>query len=276
MFTGIIEEIGVVDRISRGSVSAKLRIRCRKVLSGTRIGDSIAVNGVCLTATGVDRDGFEADVMEETVKRSSLASLQNGSPVNLERAMPADGRFGGHVVAGHVDGTGRIQSIKKGEMAVVYGIDVASSTYEGMGYGSSSRPTTGCLMKYIVEKGSIAIDGISLTVASVSESGFSVSVIPHTIAQTNLKNKTVGDIVNLETDIIGKYVEKLVTGGSGGMDAQSGAASGGAGSGGLSGSRGGGLGGSSLSGGSGGMSGASGRLGGDYDEARAFLEKNGF
>ena len=237
MFTGIIEEIGVVDRISRGSVSAKLRIRCRKVLEGTQVGDSIAVNGVCLTATQVDRDAFEADVMEETVSRSSLASLQSGSPVNLERAMPAMGRFGGHVVAGHVDGTGRILSIQKKEMAVVYEI----------GVGSGSRQESAGLMRYIVEKGSIAIDGISLTVASVSQAAFTVSVIPHTIAQTNLKNKSAGDVVNLETDIIGKYVEKLVM--TGDVPEGNHGSPGGPGD---------------------------GELSGDFDRAKAFLDKNGF
>ncbi|MBR6228346.1 MAG: riboflavin synthase [Eubacterium sp.] len=248
MFTGIIEEIGVIDRISRGSVSAKLRIRCRRVLEGTQVGDSIAVNGVCLTATRVDKDAFEADVMEETVSRSSLASLQSGSPVNLERAMPAMGRFGGHVVAGHVDGVGRIASVEKKEMAVVYEIGVGSG-------GASSAGSTAGLMRYIVEKGSIAIDGISLTVASVSETGFTVSVIPHTIAQTNLKNKSVGDTVNLETDIIGKYVEKMMESG----DTPDGSpAFGGSGNSGAAGSPG------------------EGELSGDFDKARAFLVKNGF
>lgn len=258
MFTGIIEEIGVIDRISRGSVSAKLRIRCRRVLEGTQVGDSIAVNGVCLTATRVDKDAFEADVMEETVSRSSLASLQSGSPVNLERAMPAMGRFGGHVVAGHVDGVGRIASVEKKEMAVVYEIGVGSggvSSGGSLSGGASSAGSTAGLMRYIVEKGSIAIDGISLTVASVSETGFTVSVIPHTIAQTNLKNKSVGDTVNLETDIIGKYVEKMMESG----DTPDGSpAFGGSGNSGAAGSPG------------------EGELSGDFDKARAFLVKNGF
>ncbi len=198
MFTGIIEEVGKIDRISRGSRSARLRISCKDVTEGTKVGDSIAVNGVCLTATAVDGSGFEADVMDETVARTSLATLKAGSSVNLERAMLANGRFGGHIVAGHVDCIGKITSIKKEEMAVVYEIEVTSDAH----------------MRYIVEKGSIAIDGISLTVASVGEKSFTVSIIPHTISNTTLADKKSGEIVNLETDIIGKYVEKLLMTGS--------------------------------------------------------------
>ena len=192
MFTGIIEEIGSVEGISKRSLSERLRIRCKKVLEGTRIGDSIAVSGVCLTVTSLDDGGFTADVMEETVERSNLRILRAGDPVNLERAMSSDGRFGGHMVAGHVDGVGSIISKKKQEMAVVYRI----------------KPDNPHLFRYIVEKGSVALDGISLTVAAVTDGEFSVSVIPHTIAQTTLKLKSAGDIVNIETDIMGKYVEK--------------------------------------------------------------------
>ena len=239
MFTGIIEEVGTIDRISRGSQSAKLRVRCRLVTEGTKVGDSIAVNGVCLTATSVSNGIFEADVMEETVARSSLASLKNGSRVNLERAMPADGRFGGHIVAGHVDGTGTIRSIEKEEMAVVFTIEVKNATGSSgaaaagisgaaaagisgtTGSGSGAAATAGSgaysLLRYIVEKGSIAIDGISLTVASVSDTAFTVSIIPHSISHTTLADRKVGDIVNLETDIIGKYVEKLLSGDKSGI-----------------------------------------------------------
>ncbi len=226
MFTGIIEETGTIDRIEKGGRSARLRIKCRKVLEGTRVGDSISVNGVCLTATGVDADGFTADVMDETVRRSSLSRLTSGSRVNLERAMPADGRFGGHIVAGHVDGLGTIRDIIKEEMAVVYRIEPGDNN--GGSDGNDG------LLRYIVSKGSIAIDGISLTVASVDDTGFTVSIIPHTISETTLHEKKIGDIVNIETDIIGKYVEKL-TGAS-----------------------------------------ASGRLSGNYEDARLFLEENGF
>lgn len=193
MFTGIVEEMGTIQKIERGSQSAVLSIRCEKVLEGTQIGDSIAVNGVCLTVTSLRSDGYNADVMAETMNRSSLGLLQPGSRVNLERAMPADGRFGGHIVAGHVDGTGTIVKIEKDETAVWYRIEAAPE-----------------VLRYIVEKGSITIDGISLTVAMVSDTDFQVSIIPHTQANTVLSDRKTGDVVNLETDIIGKYVEKLL------------------------------------------------------------------
>ena len=193
MFTGIIEEMGTLQGIERGNQSAVLHIHCRKVLEGTQIGDSIAVNGVCLTVTTINSEGYTADVMAETLDRSALGSLKRGSRVNLERAMPADGRFGGHIVAGHVDGIGTIRNITRDETAVWYQIAAAPD-----------------VLRYIVEKGSITIDGISLTVARVSDADFSVSIIPHTQANTILADKKVGDVVNLETDIIGKYVEKLL------------------------------------------------------------------
>jgi len=193
MFTGIVEELGQIADIQRGSQSAVLRIQCKKVLEGTQIGDSIAVNGVCLTVTTMDSEGYTADVMAETLNRSSLGALKPGSRVNLERAMAADGRFGGHIVAGHIDGTGTVQSISKDETAVWYTIEADSS-----------------ILRYIVEKGSITIDGISLTVAKATDKDFSVSIIPHTQANTVLSDRRIGDIVNLETDIIGKYVEKLL------------------------------------------------------------------
>lgn len=195
MFTGIIEEIGSIQGIQHGSQSAVLSIQCKKVLEGTQVGDSIAVNGVCLTVTKLGKDGYHADVMAETLRRSSLGALRSGSRVNLERAMAADGRFGGHIVAGHIDGTGKIEEIRRDETAVWYRV--------------SAEPE---VLRYIVEKGSITIDGISLTVAVVSENDFQVSIIPHTQANTILADRVVGDIVNLETDIIGKYVEKLLTG----------------------------------------------------------------
>ncbi len=193
MFTGIIEEIGTIRSIEYGSKSAVLHIQCKTVLQDTKVGDSIAVNGVCLTVTTMDGDGYTADVMAETLDRSSLGDLKRGSHVNLERAMPADGRFGGHIVAGHIDGTGRVQSIRRDDNAVWFRI--------------SADPD---ILKYIVEKGSIAIDGISLTVAKVTSQDFSVSIIPHTYDNTVLAYRQAGDIVNLETDIIGKYVEKLL------------------------------------------------------------------
>ncbi len=193
MFTGIVEEMGTLRSIRRGAHSAVLSIGAETVLSDLKIGDSVAVNGVCLTATTVDSGGFTADVMHETLSRSSLGSLVPGSPVNLERAMAAGGRFGGHIVSGHIDGTGTITDVRKDDNAVWYTVTAAPS-----------------LLRYIVEKGSIAIDGISLTVATVAAGRFSVSVIPHTAAVTVLGRKRPGDTVNLETDIIGKYVEKLL------------------------------------------------------------------
>nr|WP_296265942.1 riboflavin synthase [uncultured Merdimonas sp.] len=194
MFTGIIEETGVIGRIRRGSASAVLTIQAEKVLEGTKAGDSIAVNGVCLTVTGLGHGWFEADVMHETLNRSALRTLRPGSRVNLERAMPADGRFGGHIVAGHVDGTGQIIRIKTDDNAVWYTIQTEQK-----------------IMRYIVEKGSIAIDGISLTVAETGDNWFSVSIIPHTMRETILQEKNQKDLVNLENDVIGKYVEKLMT-----------------------------------------------------------------
>ena len=194
MFTGIVEEIGQVEGIQRGRQSAVLTIRAKTVLEHTRIGDSIAVNGVCLTVTSLGADRFTADVMHETLDRSSLAQLRRGGAVNLERAMPADGRFGGHIVAGHIDGTGRVIQVQRDDNAVWYTIQASPQ-----------------VLRYIVEKGSVAVDGISLTVARVGTDSFAISAIPHTVAQTVLRDRKEGDLVNLETDIIGKYVEKLLT-----------------------------------------------------------------
>ena len=194
MFTGIVEEIGTIKSIKMGAHSAVLAIEADKILTDISLGDSIAVNGVCLTVISYNKTGFEADVMHETLNRSSLGKLKNGSKVNLERAMIANGRFGGHIVSGHVDGIGTIAEVTKDDNAVWYRI--------------STEPS---VLKYIVVKGSITIDGISLTVAGVSEFDFSVSVIPHTASVTILGMKKSGDIVNLENDIIGKYVEKLLS-----------------------------------------------------------------
>lgn len=193
MFTGIIEEVGVINRLSLSGNSGSIDVKASKVLEGTKIGDSIAVNGVCLTVTNLKSNGFIADVMPETIARSSLNILTTGSLVNLERAMPADGRFGGHIVSGHIDGTGLIEEIYRDENAVRISIRAAND-----------------IMQLIVEKGSITIDGISLTVASTAEDSFSVSVIPHTLSETSLIKKEIGNPVNLETDIIGKYVQKLL------------------------------------------------------------------
>ena len=193
MFTGIIEETGKVKNIKKGAYSAVLTIEAFKILEDISPGDSIAVNGVCLTATSFTADSFTADVMHETLKRSSLRKLSTGSLVNLERAMKADGRFGGHIVAGHIDGTGMITDIRQDDNAVWYTIKAPAD-----------------IMRFIVEKGSIAIDGISLTVAAENSNTFKVSIIPHTLSETALYTKKTGDIVNLENDCIGKYVEKLL------------------------------------------------------------------
>ena len=193
MFTGIVEETGTLRSLSRGQKSCVIRIQCSTVLEDTKIGDSIAVNGICLTVTDMDSGGFAADVMNETLSRSSLGQTRPGDPVNLERAMAANGRFGGHIVSGHIDGTGVIRDIRSDDNAVWYTVEAPPE-----------------ILRYVVEKGSIAIDGISLTVARVDDRSFQVSVIPHTRAVTALSSSRVGSPVNLENDIVGKYVEKLM------------------------------------------------------------------
>ena len=198
MFTGIVEEMGTVRRLNQSPNRCELELSASKVLEGTQIGDSIAVNGVCLTVIRMGSDHFTADVMPETLRRSNLGQLKPGSRVNLERAMAADGRFGGHIVAGHIDGTGKIRAMQPEGNAVLV----------------SAAPE---LLRYVVEKGSIAIDGISLTVAKVSHTDFTVSLIPHTGEETTLLHHHPGEMVNLETDIIGKYVEKLMQPRTGGV-----------------------------------------------------------
>ncbi len=194
MFTGIVVETGVVKKLSKGPKSASITIGGKKIFEDLKLGDSIATNGVCLTVSSFTSDSFTADVMNETLSRSNLGSLKVGSSVNLEPAMQMNGRFGGHIVSGHIDGVGKIVNIKKDDIAVWYTIDTSSE-----------------IMKYIIEKGSITIDGISLTVAKLRNSQFSVSIIPHTAKETILGQKSVGDTVNLENDIVGKYIEKFVT-----------------------------------------------------------------
>lgn len=194
MFTGIIEEIGTIKSINSNGISSQLCISANKILEDTKIGDSIAVNGVCLTVTSIKSNLFTADVMAETLRRSNLGSLIPQSKVNLERAMPANGRFGGHIVSGHIDGTGTIAETKPEGNAVWIKINCSDN-----------------LLKYIIHKGSITIDGISLTVAKVTDSDFSVSIIPHTAANTTLLQKKSGDVVNLENDVVGKYIEKLLS-----------------------------------------------------------------
>ena len=193
MFTGIIEEKGRLLKVLSGRNSGSIDIAADKVLEGTRIGDSIAVNGVCLTVTAMHHKGFTADVMPETLRRTNLGMLMPGAEVNLERAMAAGGRFGGHIVSGHVDGVGKINSLKAEGNAVWVSIN--------------ANPA---ILHMIVEKGSICIDGISLTVAYVDEKEFKVSIIPHTGSETTLLSKRAGDIVNLENDIVGKYIARLM------------------------------------------------------------------
>lgn len=193
IFTGIIEELGVVKSIAINEASGCITIKAKKVLEGTQLGDSIAVNGTCLTVTSINSDGFSADVMAETVKRTSLSQVGKGDLVNLERAMILNGRFGGHIVSGHIDGTGTITKYTKEENAIWVTIKAPDE-----------------ILDLIVEKGSICIDGISLTVATVSDQDFQVSIIPHTAKETTLIHKKVGSLVNLENDIVGKYIKKLM------------------------------------------------------------------
>ncbi len=195
MFTGIIEEVGSVRFVRRQGNALTIAIAARTVLNDAKIGDSICVNGICLTVTSRTSDTFTADVMYETVSRTSLKGAGAGTLVNLERAMPLNGRFGGHIVSGHIDGTGTITDIRNDGIAVWYTIQATPS-----------------ILRYIVEKGSVAIDGISLTVARTDRQSFAVSVIPHTIQNTILPFKKKGNPVNLENDVIGKYVEKLLGG----------------------------------------------------------------
>lgn len=194
MFTGIIEETGTVEALERGADSARLTIRGGIIFSNLKLGDSVAVNGVCLTASSISGNTFTADVMHETLNRSGLGGLKKGSRVNLERAMSAQGRFGGHIVSGHIDGVGIIESMKRDDNAVWVKV-VANAD----------------IIYHIVEKGSITVDGISLTVARVGDKSFEVSVIPHTAKETTLIDKKIGDKVNLENDVIGKYVERFLT-----------------------------------------------------------------
>lgn len=210
MFTGIVEDLGTVVRLDRGADFAHLTVDSPVVVTDrTVIGESIAVNGVCLTVTAVHGTAFTADVMHETLRRSSLGTLQHGDHVDVERAMPADGRFSGHIVSGHIDGTGVVESITPDGIAKVYTI---RAPYE--------------LMRFIAEKGSIAVEGISLTVTTVTETAFGVSLIPHTASHTVLAERGVGDIVNLETDPIAKYVDRLLALPSRGGDANRGGSGG--------------------------------------------------
>ncbi len=194
MFTGIVEELGEIVAIERGTESAVVTVRGPLVSEDATQGSSIAVNGVCLTVVEHDRETFSVDVMAETLNRSCLGSLEAGAPVNLERAMTASTRFGGHIVQGHVDGTAQILARLPGDRWEVVQLTLPPE-----------------LSRYVVEKGSITVDGVSLTVSNVTDETFSVSLIPTTLELTTLGRKAVGDIVNLEVDVIAKYVERLLT-----------------------------------------------------------------
>lgn len=194
MFTGLVAELGTVQRLARQGSSYHLTVGAKKVLANLKIGDSVAVNGACLTVVRMDEGGFTADVMPETVRLTNIGSLQPGSKVNLERTLRLCDGLDGHIVSGHVEGLGTISEQRPEGIAVVVTI--------------ATPPE---LLKYIIKKGSIAIDGISLTVTEVTDTSFSVSLIPHTAKETTLGFKKVGDSVNLETDILGKYVERMLT-----------------------------------------------------------------
>lgn len=193
MFTGLVEEIGKIESVIKSTKSARITIKAKKILEDVKLGDSICTNGVCLTVTSFDSGKFTVDVMAETMRRSNLKTLSLGAEVNLERALRVGDRLGGHIVSGHIDGVGQIKSYEQEDNAVWITIEAP-----------------GEVLRYIVEKGSIAIDGVSLTVAYVDESIFKVSIIPHTKDMTTLLRKKIGDVVNLECDMVGKYIEKFL------------------------------------------------------------------
>ena len=193
LFTGIVEEVGRVIYLNRNDSGNKMKIEAKKTLLGLKIGDSVAVNGICLTVVQIEDRAFTVDVMNETIKRSSMKLLHVGSVVNLERAMAAGGRFDGHIVTGHIDGIGTIYEKKNDGIAVWYTIKTSND-----------------ILKYIVKKGSVCLDGVSLTVAEIDDKSFKVSIIPHTLTETTLNNFDVGMIVNIENDIISKYIEKFL------------------------------------------------------------------
>ncbi|MCD9021258.1 riboflavin synthase [Cohnella silvisoli] len=197
MFTGLIEEMGVLRSVQRQGEAMILSISAAKVLTDVKMGDSISVNGVCLTVVAFDRNTFSVDIMPETYRLTNLNSIQPGSPLNLERAMMAGGRFGGHLVQGHVDGTGTIRGKTSEANAVVYTIE----------------PNNPRLLRHVVEQGSVTLDGISLTVVSIDGEGgkFTVSIIPHTLRETVLQYKDAGETINIECDILGKYVDHLLS-----------------------------------------------------------------
>ncbi len=193
MFTGIIETIGTIRSIRRGARSITLHIAAPGILEGTAVGDSIATNGVCLTVTSIERDAFTADAMPETMQHTALGSLQAGSRVNLERALRLDSRLGGHMVSGHIDGTGTLAALKRDDNAIRLTVTASPD-----------------ITRYIIPKGSVALDGVSLTVTGVTSGSFEVSIIPHTQHATTLTSLMPGTPVNIENDLIAKYIEKLL------------------------------------------------------------------
>lgn len=194
MFTGIIEEKGKIENITSGAKSCRLTISGKVIFDDLKLGDSVAVNGVCLTVTKLMSNTFEADVMAETMRRTAMTTLKKGSVVNLERAMQLNGRFGGHIVSGHIDGVGTVINKITEDNAVLVTISADSN-----------------IMKYIIFKGSVTLDGISLTVADANNDRFTVSIIPHTAKETTLLDKNTGDKINIECDVVGKYVEKFLS-----------------------------------------------------------------
>jgi riboflavin synthase len=199
MFTGLITELGTVSSITRGESSAIFTITAPESVAGLSIGDSIAVNGTCLTATSLTANSFTADVMVQTLSLTSLSQLEVGSPVNLELAAKMDMRMGGHIVQGHVDGTGTVKSLTPGDKWAEFVIAVPSH-----------------LTKYVVAQGSITLDGVSLTVGAIDDAKDTITLwlIPETLAKTNLSHKKVGDLINIEVDILAKYVERLISKGA--------------------------------------------------------------
>ncbi|MEI8006793.1 MAG: riboflavin synthase [Bacteroidota bacterium] len=203
MFTGIIEAIGIVKSVSKGAKSFSMLITSDVVASGLGPGDSVNTNGACLTVTSLAQDSFTVDVMPETMRRTNLGALKQGSPVNLERALQLSSRLGGHLVSGHIDGTGLIRKLKKEDNAIWITVSTGAE-----------------ILRYLIPKGSVSLDGISLTVVHVDKESFDVSLIPHTMAVTTLKDKKAGDTLNIECDMVAKYIEKFTgnTGHGSGLD----------------------------------------------------------
>lgn len=193
LFTGIVEEVGRILKIEEGKDFLHITIEGSKVLNPLNIGESVAVNGVCLTVTSFNSNSFTADVMTETLNKSSLGTLSKGSLVNLERAVTLNKPLGGHIVSGHIDGTGEIINMKKEGIATLLEIKAKEN-----------------LLKYMIPKGSVALDGVSLTLVDIKGKSFTVSLIPHTIEETILVNKNIGDIINIECDVLGKYIYKFM------------------------------------------------------------------